>query len=165
MVPRQNPSNPQVIVHNNANSIWNSNYRAARGLKVIVHGWNSDGNSAINPAITSAYLAVQDVNVIVVDWRSLANSAYSTAAGGVPNVGQFLGNFLVWLINTGGGNWNNVHLIGFSLGAHVVGNAGRIAGGRAIRITGTIIVSLVPFLSPVGSKTRFNYCGSLTEPF
>ncbi|KOB69951.1 Neutral lipase [Operophtera brumata] len=98
--------------------------------------YTSDGNSAINPAITSAYLAVQDVNVIVVDWRALANSAYSTAAGGVPNVGQFLGNFLVWLINTGGGNWNSVHLIGFSLGAHVVASAGRIAGGRAMRITG-----------------------------
>ncbi|KAJ8736506.1 hypothetical protein PYW08_007162 [Mythimna loreyi] len=133
---RQNPTNPQVIVNGNANSIWNSNYRANRGLKVIVHGWNSNGNSGMNPQITSAFLAVQDVNVIVVDWRALANSNYITAANGVPGVGQFLGNFLVWLIGTAGGNWNNVHLIGFSLGAHVVGNAGRQAGGRPSRVTG-----------------------------
>uniref|UniRef100_A0A2A4JGL3 Lipase domain-containing protein n=1 Tax=Heliothis virescens TaxID=7102 RepID=A0A2A4JGL3_HELVI len=133
---RQNPNNAQIIVNGNANSIWNSNYRANRGLKVIVHGWNSNGNSAMNPLITSAFLAVQDVNVIVVDWRALANSNYLTAANGVPGVGQFLGNFLVWLINTAGGNWNNVHLVGFSLGAHVVGNAGRQSGRRAARVTG-----------------------------
>lgn len=105
-------------------------------MKVIVHGWNSNGNTDMNPLITAAFLAVQDANVIVLDWRALANSGYITAAAGVPNVGQHLGNFLVWLINTAGGNWNNVHLVGFSLGAHVVGTAGRAAGGRAARITG-----------------------------
>lgn len=90
----------------------------------------------MNPTITSAFLAVQDANVIVVDWNRVANSNYNTAVRGVPNVGQHLGNFLVWLINNAGGNWNNVHLIGFSLGAHVVGNAGRTAGRRAARVTG-----------------------------
>lgn len=90
----------------------------------------------MNPLITSAFLAVSDCNVIVVDWSSLANSNYNTAVAGVPNVGQHLGNFLVWLINTAGGNWNNVHLVGFSLGAHVVASAGRQAGSRPSRITG-----------------------------
>lgn len=90
----------------------------------------------MNPLIRSAILAVQDANVIVVDWRALANSIYVTAANGVPSVGQFLGNFLIWLINTTGTNWNNVHLIGFSLGAHVVGNAGRTASARPARVTG-----------------------------
>ncbi|XP_075970557.1 pancreatic lipase-related protein 2-like [Anticarsia gemmatalis] len=133
---RQNPHNPQVIVHNNANTIWNSNYNGNLPLKVIVHGWNNNGNSPMNPLITAAFLAVQDCNVIVVDWNELANGLYTFAVFGVPGVGQFLGNFLVWLINTAGGDWNNVHLVGFSLGAHVVGNAGRTAGGRPARITG-----------------------------
>lgn len=74
--------------------------------------------------------------MIVVDWRALANSGYNTAAAGVPNIGEHVGDFLNWLINTAGGNWNNVHLVGFSLGAHVVGNAGRRVGGRASRVTG-----------------------------
>ncbi|XP_073957532.1 pancreatic triacylglycerol lipase-like [Choristoneura fumiferana] len=131
---RQNPG--KIIVHGNANTIWNSNYNANRQLKVVVHGWNSNGNSGINPLITSAFLAVVDANVIVVDWRALANSNNATATNGVPGVGQFLGNFLVRLINTAGGNWNNVHLVGFSLGAHIVGSAGRTAGGRPVRVTG-----------------------------
>ncbi|XP_049880908.1 pancreatic lipase-related protein 2-like isoform X2 [Pectinophora gossypiella] len=133
---RQNPNSFQLLVHNNINSVRNSNYVASRPLKVIVHGWNSNGNSEINPMVTSAFLAVQDCNVIVVDWRALANSAYWTAVNGVPSVGQHLGDFLQWLINNAGGNWNNVHLVGFSLGAHVVGNAGRRVGNRASRITG-----------------------------
>lgn len=108
-----------------------------------MHGWNSNGNSAVNTLVRDAFLTVSDCNVIVVDWRALANSGYSTAANGVPSVGQFLGNFLVWLINTGGGNWNNVHLIGFSLGAHVVGNAGRQSGSRASRVTGECCYSFV----------------------
>ncbi|XP_049880871.1 pancreatic triacylglycerol lipase-like [Pectinophora gossypiella] len=133
---RQNPDNYQLLVHGDVNSIANSNYVANRPLKVIVHGWNSNGHSTINPMITAAFLNVQDCNVIVVDWNRLANSLYWTAVIGVPGVGAHLGNFLVWLINTAGGNWNNVHLVGFSLGAHVVGNAGRAAGNRPARITG-----------------------------
>ncbi|XP_022821933.1 pancreatic lipase-related protein 2-like [Spodoptera litura] len=132
----RNPHNPQVITHGNANTIWGSNYNGARPLNVIVHGWNNNGNTPMNPLITSAFLAVQDCNVIVVDWRGLANGPYSTAVAGVPNVGVHLGNFVTWLINTAGGNWNQVHFVGFSLGAHVVGNAGRQTGNRPARITG-----------------------------
>ncbi|XP_063825823.1 pancreatic lipase-related protein 2-like [Ostrinia nubilalis] len=133
---RQNPTAAQVLVHNNVNSVHNSNYRNTRGLVVIVHGWNGNANAPVNIMVRDAFLAVADVNVIVVDWNALANQGYSTAAAGVPNVGQHIGNFLVWLINNAGGNFNNVHLVGFSLGAHAVGNAGRQTGGRPSRVTG-----------------------------
>ncbi|XP_041975195.1 lipase member H-A-like isoform X2 [Aricia agestis] len=134
---RRNPNNAQILVINNANSVSSSNYNGALPTKVIVHGWNNNGNSPMNPLITQAFLAVGDFNVIVLDWSRLANNPlYSTAAAGVPNVGQHLGNFLIWLFNTAGGNWNNLHLVGFSLGAHVVGNAGRTASGRPGRVTG-----------------------------
>ncbi|XP_045492970.1 pancreatic triacylglycerol lipase-like [Colias croceus] len=133
---RNNRNNRQVLIHNNANSVRNSNYRSNRQTKVVVHGWNSNGNSEINPLITSAYLDVADVNVIVVDWRNAASGAYTTSVRDVPSVGQHLGQFLQFVINTVGGNWNNFHLIGFSLGAHIVGNAGRTVGGRPVRVTG-----------------------------
>ncbi|GBP13184.1 Pancreatic triacylglycerol lipase [Eumeta japonica] len=129
---RSNQNNAQILVHGDANSVWNSHYWAGRPLKVIVHGWNSNGNSAINPSLHQT----ADVNVIVLDWRGIANSGYWTAVRGVPNVGEHLGDFLTWLVNLTGSNWNNIHLIGFSLGAHVVGNAGRRTGSRPTRITG-----------------------------
>lgn len=96
----------------------------------------------MNPLITSAFLATQDCNVIVVDWNELASGLYTLAVWGVPSVGEFLGNFLIWLIDTAGGDWDNVHLIGFSLGAHVVGNAGRTIGGLAARVTGIYFIKV-----------------------
>ncbi|XP_013194665.2 pancreatic triacylglycerol lipase [Amyelois transitella] len=133
---RNNPTTPQIITHNNAASISNSNYVASRPLKVIVHGWTNNGNHLLNTMTTSAFLAVQDVNVIVVDWSTVASMDYISAVSRVPDVGQHVGAFLTWLINTAGGSWNNVHLVGYSLGAHVVGNAGRSASGAPSRITG-----------------------------
>ncbi|CAH0592301.1 unnamed protein product [Chrysodeixis includens] len=133
---RSNQNNAQILQNGNINSVRNSNYASNKPLKVIVHGWNNNGGSPVNVAIRQAFLAAQDCNVIVVDWRQLAGTLYTNAAAGVPSVGQHLGNFLVWLINNAGGNWNNVHLAGHSLGAHIVGVAGRQAGGRPSRVTG-----------------------------
>lgn len=68
--------NRQVIQHNNVNSIRNSNYRANRGLVVLVHGWNGNGNNGMSRTLTSEFLNAMDVNVIVVDWNRLANKNY-----------------------------------------------------------------------------------------
>ncbi|CAK1601792.1 unnamed protein product [Parnassius mnemosyne] len=133
---RSNPTSAQLIIHGDKDTIWNSNYDGNKPLQVVVHGWNSDVNSYMNPLITSAFLAVLDTNVIVVDWSTLANSNYFSATYGLPNVGQDLGNFLNWLIETAGGDWDHVHLVGFSLGAHVVGIAGRTTGGKPARVSG-----------------------------
>lgn len=133
---RSNPTTPQFLIHGNVNSIINSNYAPNRQTKVLVHGWNGNGNHRMNNEIASAYFDRGDFNIIVVDWNRIANMNYVSAVAGVPNVGENLGNFLAWFFNTIGGSWNDLHLIGFSLGAHVVGNAGRAVGGRAARITG-----------------------------
>lgn len=85
-----------------------------------------------------AFLEDNDVNVIVVDWSKLANKNYITAKLGVPDVGTALGQFINWLV-TLGVSYDTVHLVGFSLGAHVVGNAGRETNSRVRRITGTFI--------------------------
>lgn len=85
---------------------------------------------------STAFLTMEDVNVIVVDWSDLASSFYTTAAAGVPSVGEYLGNFLVWLLDLTGGSWDDMHMVGHSLGAHVVGNAGRVVNGSVARITG-----------------------------
>lgn len=63
-------------------------------------------------------------------------SGYVTAASGVPNVGRGLGQFLRFLNRITGASFRKMHLIGFSLGAHVVGNAGRELNGDLARVTG-----------------------------
>lgn len=71
-----------------------------------------------------------------MDWKRLALADYVTATHGVPAVGRGLGQFMEFLCGVTGLSLNNVHLVGFGLGAHVVGNAGRELGGRAARVTG-----------------------------
>lgn len=85
------------------------------------------------------FLSVSDVNVITVCWRALAARDYLTAAHGVPAIGRGIGQFLNFLNTVTGARFNQMHLTGYSLGAHVVGNAGRELGGRVSRITGEII--------------------------
>ncbi|XP_046966659.1 pancreatic triacylglycerol lipase-like [Vanessa cardui] len=133
---RRNPSNAQTLRINNAASITSSNFNARVPTVVVVHGWLSNQNTNINPIIRDAYLRKSDVNVIVMDWRRLALSTYPTAVAGVPAVGRGLGQFINFLVRTTGASLGSVHLVGFSLGAHVVGNAGRELGGRAARVTG-----------------------------
>ncbi|XP_063827794.1 pancreatic lipase-related protein 2-like [Ostrinia nubilalis] len=133
---RQNPTQRQIITHGDVASVHNSNYDASKPTKFLLHGWTSSGNSAFNIVVRDAFLAAVDCNVIVVDWNHAASGNYLRAVAGVPSVGEYIGDFLVWLVDTGLSDWSQFHLIGYSLGAHVVGNAGRRAGGRPSRVTG-----------------------------
>lgn len=82
------------------------------------------------------FLAKEDCNFIAVDWEELANNInyYSSAANTLP-VGNLTGHFINFLIAQGT-NVNQFHVIGFSLGAHVAGNAGALINGLIPRITG-----------------------------
>ncbi|XP_073960380.1 pancreatic triacylglycerol lipase-like [Choristoneura fumiferana] len=133
---RRNSILPQTLTMNNANSITNSNFNANVPTIVIAHGWLSNQYTEPNPTVRRAYLNKMDCNIITVDWRRLAQSDYTTAALGVPAVGRGVGQFLRFLNQVTGARFNNMHLIGFSLGAHLVGNAGRELGGQVIRVTG-----------------------------
>ncbi|KAJ8718519.1 hypothetical protein PYW08_002756 [Mythimna loreyi] len=132
---RRNPTSSQSLEINNAASIENSYFNPDLPTVVIAHGWLSDQESDINPVIRDAYLGKHDVNVIVLDWRRLASANYMTAVQGVPAVGRGLGQFLAFLNSITGAPFDQMHLIGFSLGAHLVGNAGRELRGRVARVT------------------------------
>ncbi|XP_063827815.1 lipase member H-like [Ostrinia nubilalis] len=49
-------------------------------------------------------------------------------------VGRGLGQFLDWLVNWDA-SFDTMHLVGFSLGGHLVGSAGRETGAQVRRIT------------------------------
>ncbi|KAG6441562.1 hypothetical protein O3G_MSEX001873 [Manduca sexta] len=132
---RRNPTEAQTLVMNKPETITESNFNPELPTKVIVHGWLRNQNLNINPTIRNAFLEKSDVNVIVMEWRLLALSDYSTAALGVPAVGRALGQFLIFLNDVTEAPFDSMHLIGFSLGAHLVGNAGREIEGKIARIT------------------------------
>ncbi|GBP27134.1 Pancreatic triacylglycerol lipase [Eumeta japonica] len=132
---RRNPTNAQTLIINDQGSIRASNFNFNNPVVFVAHGWLSKSETSLNPAIRDAYFRRSDTNVIIVDWRRLAMMDYVTAMRGVPAVGRGLGQFINFL-HSMGLPYNNVHLVGFSLGSHLVGNAGRETGGRVARVTG-----------------------------
>ncbi|KAL0901740.1 hypothetical protein ABMA27_006918 [Loxostege sticticalis] len=131
---RANPTNAQVIQPYNIDSLFQSNFDGSKPTKFIAHGWNGRGSNPMNLHLTQAFLEDGDVNVIVLDWHRLANRNYITARNGVPGAGRGLGQFINWLASLGV-SYDSMHLVGFSLGAHLVGNAGRETGSKVRRIT------------------------------
>jgi hypothetical protein len=77
---------------------------------------------------------------MAVDWQALASAPwYPSATLHFPLVARTLAKMLDRLVNVGAIKLETLHLLGFSLGAHVCGAAARhMTTGRVPRITGTI---------------------------
>ena len=89
----------------------------------------------------AAYLNHGGSNVIAVDWGPLANHpCYLTAVFNVWQAGKCTGEMLVALATKFSMNMSSVHVVGFSLGAHVASitsnNVQNALGARLGRITG-----------------------------
>lgn len=104
--------------------------------KVMIHGFGSDCSHIWIYEMRSALMAVEEANVICVDWgngASLPN--YVKATANTRLVGKQLALLIKGLMEHTGMSLRNMHLIGFSLGAHVAGFAGAELGNLS-RITG-----------------------------
>ncbi|XP_034841240.1 phospholipase A1-like [Maniola hyperantus] len=100
-------------------------YRPDRPLVMVTHGWMSSGNSNATQLIKNAYLNMEDVNVVVVDWqRDAANENYLSSASLTMLVAEKVKDMVLSLAFQYQLESRNVHLIGHSLGAHVMGLAG-----------------------------------------
>ncbi|KAJ8669677.1 hypothetical protein QAD02_000936 [Eretmocerus hayati] len=88
--------------------------------KIIVHGYNSDMQLDALIDARREYLLRSNgnkVNVIAVDWSRLAaGPCYPLAVGNVPHVGKCVAQMVQRLREV---HAEDIHVIGFSLGAHV----------------------------------------------
>ena len=101
----------------NINLNSNTVFDASKPTKLVVHGWG--GGTHIDEIFARAYAtAGLDYNIIGVDWRDLEGPPQEQ----VVIVGVYAAHFLQTL----GLDYNlrieDVHPIGWSYGAHVVGN-------------------------------------------
>lgn len=85
-------------------------------------------NAYMNLTTNSSSLALDnhhDFNVITVDWSTMSsNLNYYKAVDAVCIVGQKLAQFLLYLKNSFGLNFDDVYMIGHSMGAHLAGCTG-----------------------------------------
>uniref|UniRef100_A0A672ZZI2 triacylglycerol lipase n=1 Tax=Sphaeramia orbicularis TaxID=375764 RepID=A0A672ZZI2_9TELE len=105
---------------------------------LVIHGWTLSGmfESWVSKLVSALYEREQTANVIVVDWLNSAQNHYVVAAQKTKAVGQEIARFIDWIEETTNIPLENIHLIGYSLGAHVAGFAGSHATNKVGRITG-----------------------------
>ncbi|CAH1155851.1 unnamed protein product [Phaedon cochleariae] len=117
-------SKPEILYYDdNGKSLNDSTFDVSKPLKMIVHGYMSRWNEKGSLIITNAYLKLYDCNMILMDWHIGARGPqYPVAAANTELVGRQLGMLLRKMVETGL-DARNIHLIGFSLGAHVCGTA------------------------------------------
>ncbi|XP_016101920.1 lipoprotein lipase-like isoform X2 [Sinocyclocheilus grahami] len=138
----RNPSQPDddvcYIVRGKPETLNSCNFKNTSKTFLVIHGWTVSGlfESWVEKLVAALYNREKDANVIVVDWLDTAQNHYVVAAQNTKMVGQETGLFIDWLEETARFPLEKLHLIGYSLGAHVAGFAGNHATNKVGRITG-----------------------------
>jgi hypothetical protein len=135
---KNNPNNPQELWIDNLDALRNSHFDSTAPVKIVSHGFSSSSVGGSAGAVKSAYVsALSKVNVICVDWAPLAVAPwYDRAAANTRMVGTKTARFLEFLVDNRATTVAQLHLIGHSLGAHVLGFTGAgLLVGRVPRIT------------------------------
>ncbi|KAK6640126.1 hypothetical protein RUM43_008403 [Polyplax serrata] len=115
------------VPYSNMTQLWmwaSKAFNTSTLMKIIVHGFGSSCNHVWVYEMRSALMSVEDCHVICVDWEAGALIPnYVRAVANTRLVGKQLA-MLIRGLTERGLTLDKVHLIGFSLGAHVAGFAG-----------------------------------------
>uniref|UniRef100_A0A6Q2Z4N7 triacylglycerol lipase n=1 Tax=Esox lucius TaxID=8010 RepID=A0A6Q2Z4N7_ESOLU len=122
----------------NSESLKECSFNSASKTFLVIHGWTVSGlfESWVAKLVSALYEREPNANVIVVDWLYTAQNHYLVAAQNTKMVGQEIAHFIDWLEEETNILLENLHLIGYSLGAHVAGFAGSHTLNILGRITG-----------------------------
>ncbi|XP_016979917.1 vitellogenin-1-like [Drosophila rhopaloa] len=106
---------------------------------ILATGWTTNVNkSETIDVFSKAFNCRGDVNFVAVDAARFVNTLYTWSAFNTEEIGENIALGLVKLLDLM--PVENIHLIGHSLGAHIVGSAGRhlhrLTGQLVPRITG-----------------------------
>jgi len=135
---RKNPVLARELFVDDAQTLRASKFSSLNPTKILIHGFSQTVSAEFVVATRNAYLVAGDVNVIAVDWSHLARAPfYILAATSTELVGKFwTAQFIDFLVNQGA-SLSDIHLLGYSLGAHAAGWAGSsLTTGKLPRITG-----------------------------
>ncbi|XP_045473071.1 phospholipase A1-like [Harmonia axyridis] len=116
-----------------------SDFGVGTEIKIVIHGYGGLKLDTGTTNVTAAY-EEKKYNVIAVDWGLLANiPCYPTAFLNTWHVAQCTSILIIGLI-ANGISLKKIHVVGFSLGAHIAGFTGtqlkETAGLKLSRITG-----------------------------
>ncbi|XP_012543587.2 pancreatic lipase-related protein 2 isoform X2 [Monomorium pharaonis] len=113
-----------------------SPFNNAWPTKIIIHGWTENGNAFWLHDIRRNYLSIGDYNVIYVDWFTGSTKEYLTSVKLIRQVGEYVAAFIEFLKSETQISFDDIHILGHSLGAHVAGYIGNYTSKKLGRITG-----------------------------
>ncbi|XP_054458304.1 lipoprotein lipase [Anoplopoma fimbria] len=126
------------IVAGRPETIQECGFNSTTQTFIVIHGWTVTGmfESWVPKLVSALYEREPSANVIVVDWLTRANQHYPTSAAYTKLVGRDVAKFVTWIQKELQLPWGRLHLLGYSLGAHVAGIAGDLTDHKISRITG-----------------------------
>ncbi|XP_053949838.1 pancreatic triacylglycerol lipase-like [Anastrepha ludens] len=112
-------------------------FNADLDTKILVHGWKSSTTSDSIQSIRGAYAMRGNLNIFAINWRDQAdNIYYLKPARYTVQVGRAVAKLIDLLVEEKDADSKRIHLIGHSLGAHIMGYAGSYTKYRVGRVTG-----------------------------
>ncbi|XP_038214958.1 pancreatic lipase-related protein 2-like [Zerene cesonia] len=112
-------------------------FNKSNDIKLLTHGWLSSDQVHWLQQMKDSLLREYNLNVITVDWSQISrNTFYPWPALSTRYVGKKIAEFLKAIQSSFHIGTKGIHLIGHSLGAHVMGYAGMFCNGTLSRITG-----------------------------
>ncbi|XP_065356581.1 phospholipase A1 2-like [Calliphora vicina] len=123
---REFPDCGRELIIGDVNSLRASGLDASKPTRIIIHGWMSQSRGSFNRDIKNAYLKNGDFNVIIADWSShAANINYFHVVRLIETFGAYVAQFTNYLAEKAQIKYDDIYLIGHSLGAQIAGAAGK----------------------------------------
>uniref|UniRef100_A0A1I8PI98 Lipase domain-containing protein n=2 Tax=Stomoxys calcitrans TaxID=35570 RepID=A0A1I8PI98_STOCA len=130
-------------------------FQPAKPLYIVIHGYTGDRDYSPNSYIRPALLESQDVYVISVDYGPLVPyPCYFAAVENLPLASKCLGQLINNMVERNIVVNDDIHMIGFSLGAQVAGQTANYLNRRLKRITG--LDPAKPMFITVGSERKLD---------
>nr|XP_046918405.1 pancreatic lipase-related protein 2-like isoform X1 [Dermatophagoides farinae] len=132
----KNVNNSDILDWNSTDHYESTIFNPILNTTIITHGWRGSSQESWLHKLKNSLLNVEDLNVIIVGWPGGAKTEYTQAVANTRVIGIMIGILIENLANKFNISFDSFHLIGHSLGGHVVGYAGKHLDGRIGRISG-----------------------------
>ncbi|XP_022170469.1 pancreatic lipase-related protein 2-like [Myzus persicae] len=129
----------QLLNRSEPHLIESTTYNSSNPTKVIVHGWlgTTKEKDSLCMCNMNSYFKVGEYNVICVDWKQYATDlSYSVARARAKHIAHDIAKILKRITYNMTVGVETMHLIGHSMGAHIVGFVGKELPDQIPRITG-----------------------------
>ncbi|XP_039305331.1 pancreatic lipase-related protein 2-like [Solenopsis invicta] len=133
---KDNKEQPISLRVGDAIQLKDSPFNPTWPTKIIIHGWTETGNAFWLHDIRRNYLSVGEYNVICVNWLIGSTREYLTSVQLTQQVGEYVAAFIEFLGSETQVSFDDIHILGHSLGAHVAGYISNSVSKKLGRITG-----------------------------